>query len=223
MPGGIRCGSHLGRQSPNSLYGGFSAVHVVIRNLDVRTYDNPGIGGIDLRHALQCRLENVFVNTGVYNVQASQPTHGTNGLITPANNNAALTILRNVVVTGYHTGIVVNEHTDGDNIVVGSNIHGLGIRHRQSCLPLRPGGRLRNTHHVTVTGKHGFSIEQLDIENAGTGQTDTRNAWQTTVQTSTTPTTSAPATYSRRIINCPRWILISYETWHTTGTYSPEP
>ena len=40
-------------------------------------------------YALQCRMENVFVNTGVYNVQASKPTHGTSGLITPANNNAA--------------------------------------------------------------------------------------------------------------------------------------
>jgi len=45
-------------------------------------------------------MENVFINTGAYNVQASKPTHGTSGLITPACNNAALTILRNVVVTG---------------------------------------------------------------------------------------------------------------------------
>lgn len=51
--------------SKNSLYGGFSAVHVVIENLDVRTYDDPAIGGIDLNHAMQCRIENVFINTGV--------------------------------------------------------------------------------------------------------------------------------------------------------------
>lgn len=88
-----------------SLFLGFSGVCVVIRNLEVRTHDNPQIGGIDLNHAAQCRLENVVVSTGVYNVQASQPTHGTTGLVTPANNNAALTILRNVLVTGYDTGI----------------------------------------------------------------------------------------------------------------------
>jgi hypothetical protein len=39
-------------------------VHVVIETLDVRTYDDPAIGGIDLHHAMQCRLENVFINTG---------------------------------------------------------------------------------------------------------------------------------------------------------------
>ena len=164
----------------DSHYGGFSAVHVVLRNLDVRTYDNPAIGGIDIAYALQCRLDNVFVNTGVYNVQSAQPTHGAKGLITPACNNAALTILRNVAVTGYHTGIVVNEHTDADNIILGSNINGLefAFAHHASRF-----GRVcaqRCTHAIAVTGKHGFSIEQLDIEIAGPGQTDSHNKWQTT-------------------------------------------
>ena len=170
------------KTSPDPLYGAFSAVHVVIRDLDVRTYDNPAIGGIDLHYAMQCRLENVFINTGVYSVQASQPTHGTKGgLVTPASNNAALTILRNVQVTGYHTGIVVHEHTDGEAINLGSNIHGLefATAHHPSRF-----GRVcaqRCTHHVTVTGRHGFEIEQLNIENAGVKQTDDHNDWQKTI------------------------------------------
>ena len=165
----------------NSLYGGFSAVTVVIRNLEVRTYDDPGIGGIDLHYALQCKLENVFVNTGVYNVQASKPTHATRGLITPACNNAALTVLRNVVVTGYHTGIQVNEHTDGDNIVVASNINGLEFVFAHHASRFARVGAYRNTHHLTVSGRHGFSIEQMDTEQPGPGQTDAQNAWQTLV------------------------------------------
>jgi len=167
--------------SANSLYGGFSAVYVVIKNLDVRTYDDPGIGGIDLQYAMQCKVENVFVNTGVYNVQASKPTHDTRGLITPACNNAALTILRNVVVTGYHTGIVVNEHTDGDNIVVASNINGLEFLFAHHASRFGRVGTYRNTHHITVSGKHGFSIKQMNTEQPGPGQTDTKNAWQTLV------------------------------------------
>ncbi len=167
--------------SPHPVYGEFSAVYVVIRNLDVRTFDDPGVGGIDLRHALQCRIENVFVNTGVYNVQASKPTHGTTGVITPACNNAALSILRNVVVTGYHTGILVNEHTDADNIVIASNINGLEFLFAHHASRFGRVGAYRNTHHVTVSGRHGFSIEQLNTEQPGPGQTDTHNAWQTLV------------------------------------------
>jgi polygalacturonase len=90
---------------------------------------------INLAAALQCRLENVFIHTGVYNVQSAKPVHGAKGLITPTNNNAALTLLRNVTVTGYHTGI-------------------------------------------TVSGKHGFSIAQLNIENPGPLQTGAHNEWQ---------------------------------------------
>ena len=164
--------------SPNSLYGGFSGVNVSIKNLDIRTYDNPNIGGIDLQYALQCKLESVFVNTGVYNVQASKPTHGTSGLTTPACNNGALTILRNVVVTGYHTGILVNEHTDGDNIVVASNINGLEFVFAHHASRFGRVGTYRNTHHITVSGRHGFSIEQMNTEQPGPGQTDARNAWQ---------------------------------------------
>ena len=102
------------------------------------------------------------------------------GLITPAVNNAALTILRNVVVTGYHTGILVNEHTDGDNIVVASNINGLEFVFAHHASRFGRVGAQRCTHAIAVTGKHGFSIEQLDMEIAGKGQTDSKNEWQAT-------------------------------------------
>ena len=166
---------------PDKLYMQFSGVNVSLRNLDVRTYDNPGIGGIDLLNAVQCKIENVFVNTDRYNVQASKPTHGKAGISTPACNNGALTILRNVVVTGYHTGIQVNEHTDGDNIVVASNINGLEFPFAHHASRFGRVGTYRNTHHITVSGKHGFSIEQMNTEQPGPGQTDTNNAWQALV------------------------------------------
>lgn len=166
--------------SPGKLYMTFSGANLVIRNLDVRTYDNPAISGIDLQHAAQCKLENVFVNTDRYNVQASKPVHGTAGIITPACNNAALTILRNVIVTGYYTGILVNEHTDGDNINLASNINGLEFISAHHASRFGRVGAQRCTRSVTVTGRHGFSIEQLDMEIAGKNQTDENNKWQTT-------------------------------------------
>lgn len=166
--------------SPEKLYMRFSGINVVLRNLDVRTYDNPGINGVDLENAAQCKIENVFINTGIYNVQASKPTHGTSGLITPACNNGALTILRDVVVTGYHTGILVNEHTDADNINLASNVNGLEFAFAHHASRFGRVGAQRCTNAVSVTGKHGFSIEQLDMEIAGAGQTDENNKWQAT-------------------------------------------
>jgi len=165
---------------PSSTYGDFSMLCVVVKDLEVRTYDDPGIGGIDLEHVQQCRIENVVVNTGVYCVQASRPTHGTVGIVTPACNNAALTIVRNVVVTGYHTGIVVNEHTDGDNINLACNVNGLEFVFAHHASRFGRVGAQRCTNNISVTGRHGFSIEQLDMEIAGPGQTDSNNEWQAT-------------------------------------------
>jgi hypothetical protein len=166
---------------PEKMYMRFSGINVVLRNLDVRTYDNPGINGVDLENAAQCKIENVFINTGIYNVQASKPTHGTSGLITPACDNGALTILRNVGVTGYHTGIVVNEHTDGDNIILGSNINGLEFLRANHASRFGRVCAQRNTHQVTVSGRHGFSIDQMNTEMPGRGQTNAENAWQNLV------------------------------------------
>jgi hypothetical protein len=182
----IKCLSETGAavisaaNTPEKLYFSFSGANVSLKNLDVRTYDNPGISGIDLKHAAQCKLENVFVNTDRYNVQASKPTHGTAGIITPACDNAALTILRNVIVTGYHSGILVNEHTDGDNINLASNVNGLEFAFANHASRFGRVGAQRCTRSVTVTGKHGFCIEQLDMEIAGHGQTDKDNKWQAT-------------------------------------------
>jgi hypothetical protein len=166
---------------PEKLYFIFSGVYVVVRNLDVRTYDNPGISGIDLRYAAQCKLENVFINTDIYSVQASKPTHGTSGLITPANNNGALTILNNVMVTGYYTGIRVNEHTNGDNINLGSNVNSLEFASANHASRFGRVCSQRSTHHVTVSGRHGFSIEQLNTEMPSKEQTNAENAWQALV------------------------------------------
>lgn len=169
------------QNTPSRLYMSFSGVRVSLKNLDVRTYDNPGIGGIDLQHAAQCRLDSVFVNTDIYNVRAAKPTHGASGIITPATNNGALTVLRDVVVTGYHNGIVVSEHTDADNIVVASNINGLAFRTAHHASRFARLGAYRNTHQISVLGRHGFSIEQMNTEMPGGGQTDDVNHWQTLV------------------------------------------
>ncbi len=159
----------------------FSPIHIIIKDIEVRTYSNPRINGIDLERASQCRIENVMVDTGVYNVQEVEPTHGTKGIITPAINNGAFTVLRNVVVTGYHTGILVNEHTAGDNIVVASNINGLEFTRAYHASYFGRVGAYRCTNTLTVKGKHAFSIAQLNIEHAGPGQTDATTQWQKTI------------------------------------------
>ena len=164
-------------------FAGFSAVFVIITNLEVRTYDNPAISGIDVGNAQQCNIENVFVNTAVYSVQASKPTHATSGIITPRINNGASTsaMLRNIAVSGFHNGIVVNEHTNGDAIGCDCNFNCLNVSNANHASRFGRVCAQRNTYGVSVAGRHGFSIQQLDIEHAGPGQTKPANEWQKTI------------------------------------------
>ena len=142
-------------------------VFVYIRNIEVRTGNNPSISGIDLLNAAQCKLENVFVNSGTYAAAVlQQPTQEASaGVITPHAGNGAMTILRNVLVTGFFSGIVCNEHSDGDAINVFSNVHGLVFERANDASLFGRVDASDNLHHVTVRGTHGFAIDQLLIEN----------------------------------------------------------
>ena len=117
----------------------------------------------------------VVVFQGVINSLLIDKNHSA-----PANNNAALTILRNVVVTGFYTGILVNEHTDGENINLACNFNGLEFPFAHHAAHFGRVCAQRCTHGIAVTGQHGFSIEQLDIEIAGKKQTNRTNEWQAT-------------------------------------------
>ncbi|MDT8390614.1 MAG: hypothetical protein RRC34_08925 [Lentisphaeria bacterium] len=85
-----------------------------------------------------------------------------------------------VEIAGYHTGILVNEHTDGDNLNLASNVNGLQFAFGHHASRFGRVGSQRCANTIVVSGRHGFCIDQLDIEIAGPRQTDKHNAWQAT-------------------------------------------
>lgn len=171
----------LSCEIPSSGYP-FSFISVYLKNLDIRTYQNPQVNAINLGGALQAKAENLQITTGVYSVDAVEPTYNTSGLITPAKDNGALTILDNVAISGYKNGIEVNEHTDGRGINITCCYNGLLFKTAPHSSHF---GRIcmqRNRNNVVVEGVHRFSIDQLNLEhaNAATGQTNPTNEWQLT-------------------------------------------
>jgi hypothetical protein len=157
----------------------FNTVHAVVRNLEIRTYDNPQIDGLDLHYAQQCRVENVVINTGVYSNDATEPTHGTAGLRTPKFNNGALTYLRNITISGYADAYIINEHTNADGINAAGCINGLvfpenghGTYIGRACL--------QNIRYpVNVSGVCRFRIAELNLEHLNPGYPGTY--WQETL------------------------------------------
>ncbi|MCX7414927.1 MAG: hypothetical protein NTY25_00310 [Planctomycetia bacterium] len=77
--------------------------------------------------------------------------------------------------------LLTKRRTDGDNIMVASNMHGLNFAFDHHASRFGRVGTYRNANHITVSGRHGFLIEQMNTAFPGPGQTDGNNAWQTLV------------------------------------------
>lgn len=161
--------------------GFFNFVTLRVVDFEVRTYDNPDSSGINALRAVQLVVENVFVNTGIYGVNAAEPTHASFGIITPFQDNGALTILNNVIVTGYAVGISCYEHTSGENINIAECTKGLrfetafhGSHFGRVCIQ-------RCTYPIAIEGNPVyFNIDNLNIERAGDDTVTVDNDWQQT-------------------------------------------
>lgn len=163
-----------------SAYSSFNLTMLTLRNLSVSTYQNPNIHGVNAGYAIQLMMENVVIDTNVYNVQAVEPTNGKTGLITPFRANGAFTYLRNVSIAGYAVGIEVHEHTDGDVILLHSCKKALLFKTADHASYFKRICAQRNQNVVVFEGQHIFKIEQLNIEHVGSGQYNSENEWQKT-------------------------------------------
>jgi hypothetical protein len=160
---------------------GFSSIYVGIKNIEIRTYDNPQINGVDLQWAAFCKLENVFINTGIYNVQAAFPTYSTSALIMPNINNGALSHIDGAAITGFYNGIIANEHTDGNRISIFSCYNAVNLQSSYHAINFNRLLVGRNTRNIVVSGIARFNITQMDIEHVDSAtQTTPSTVWQLT-------------------------------------------
>lgn len=161
-------------------YSNFNIGQLIVKNMTLRTYQNSKISGIDAWSLAQLHVENVFIDTGVYNVLAIEPTYDVTGIITPKDSNGALTYLKNIAISGYMHGIKVFEHTNGDSIQLQSCKHALSIYQGNHASFFNRVCAQRNTNQVSIFGTQKFEINQMNMEYAGVGQTTPENAWQST-------------------------------------------
>lgn len=160
----------------------FSQIKLIVKNLTIRTYDNPVIGGIDAGWAQQLIIDNVNIDTDIYNVDAAEPTTASaKGLVPPTDGNGALTQIGNVSISGYYDGMESWEH-----------VHGVGAVNITGCLNglrLRVGSHLMYfsrltiqncTIPITVDTNSYLVISELNIEHLRPEDIGEFNAWQVT-------------------------------------------
>ncbi len=159
--------------------GDFSAVDLTCENLDIRTYNNPVISGIDASHAIQFNARNIWVNTDRYNVRATVPTTTTSiGIITPLINNGGNLRLETVQITGYYIGISANEHFDATSLYVFSCWKAVQIENSNLALHFGLLDLANNHYNIFSNGTARVKIDLATIEHAAL--TDSV-AWQNTI------------------------------------------
>jgi hypothetical protein len=108
----------IGYPSPSTLPGwGFSAVHIYVQDLTIRTTTNALQSALDLSYAGMATVDNLLVDTGIPLLYiTNQPTaHNAYGVSTPQLNNSAVASFKNINVIGYSTGLRLAEHCSAFN------------------------------------------------------------------------------------------------------------
>lgn len=150
--------------------GGFSGLCLVVENMTFRTYDNPNLDGINARFAEQLVVDGFAIDTGVWSVEAAQPTHLCYGIRPPQINNGAVVRISNVAVSGYYVGLEVTEHCRYEYANAFCCLNGLeyAFAPYHSSL-IAEVGLYRCPTNILVSGTHRGEIQQLRIEDAASG------------------------------------------------------
>lgn len=165
--------------SANLTTNNFTGVEVAFKDLIVRNKDNPNQSGIDGSWYGMMVCENVIADTGLNTFQLTEPSHANaSGIVTPAGNNGAHTILYNCMAQGYYNGFIISEHTEGDHLyAVGCKIGGLlgsaghGVYINRMLMQNCPRG-------IQTTGACYIQIGQLNFEHPNQSGLNGNPAWQ---------------------------------------------
>lgn len=161
----------LGSPWGNFVYGFFSYTHPHIEGLNFRIHSKNGntdvkplMGAIDFTHAAFLSADHVIIETESSISESVKPDTATFGIKTPQFNNGGQNDLRNVLVKSLHDGIVVNENTNGDNLMTAGCFTGILYPPSNHTSKI---GRLLSTwnkYSIKSQGNASFVVDQLDIE-----------------------------------------------------------
>jgi hypothetical protein len=99
---------------------GFNYVRLNLENLTFRTQMGGQICPLNLKFNSQVELKNIGVDVGVTGVGIQEPRYETYGIIFPGLNNDIQTMVQNIRVMGFDTGMSLGECASYDQITSGS-------------------------------------------------------------------------------------------------------
>lgn len=168
----------------NSFGATFNFVTLYLENLQLRSATtNPKTDGIDALWCQQLDVNNCFINSNIYGVQAVLPTHNTSGIITPNQDNDAVTNIRNTAISGYRNGIIVHEHTSLTDINIAECYNALNIARSAHSINGTRVGLQMNHYNIFDSSANNpvyLAIQNMDIEHDDSTFLSDSTKWQQT-------------------------------------------
>ena len=135
-------------------YAGYKFTHVElqVRDLVLRTYDNPQKAALDLSYVMTATVDSVVVDTGTKTSAMTQPTNpAAIGIIGGGPSNSGF-FARNSYTVGYYTGWKPGEHADLDGLL--AQFCRVGYEFAAADYPVRLGTIVSNQSAtpVKITG-----------------------------------------------------------------------
>jgi hypothetical protein len=136
-----------------------------VRSKAANTDIAPTMGAIDASTIEMLSVENCRIDNESNQYNSVQPTSTCNiGLKTPAVNNWAWTMLKNILIQNYYTGITGNESINADGLWIGTCYTAVDFQaafHTANFSRLLTAWNVRN---IVISGTCDFSIANWEIE-----------------------------------------------------------
>ena len=173
--GAIICTTNVPATYPATMFGfptalttsfGNSAVNIVMNNLLIQTYKDPGMDAINLRFAgAASKISNIQVDAAPLWTISTAPTGTVHGVVMPGVNNFLPVGADTVSVSGYPVGFTGGEHMTADNIMTWRCGIGIEIPDLLQNLTIRNATVVACTTDLWCSAQFSTSIEDVNIMN----------------------------------------------------------
>jgi hypothetical protein len=171
-----------------------NALLLEVKNLNFVVPPNPTFNGIDAPY-LSVDIKDCMFDARVPGGGTVQPVNGSTAVLLPWNNNWCMSRVRNVLIIGWGTAMMIGENANVDEVKFENTIYGLGF---WPCFhPARIGHVIgaSSTYILSANPPYGYfpsgnpvnppsiplSVECLAIEHDGTNSTTDVAPWMQTV------------------------------------------
>jgi hypothetical protein len=184
-------GTIIGSAYTTVSWGDFNYTQLEMENICVRARSRRSNGadtsniqtGIDASAIAMFRANNIRIDNESIDSLSLAPASTAYGLKTPLRNNFADSYVTDAKISGYYTGVTINEHFTADNIFISTCVNGLEVLQMTHAAHISKALIVWCNNNIKISAKGYLTIDNLDVENyQGLGTGNFASRWYNNVR-----------------------------------------